>query len=216
MAEGALHLDGVGLAPSRRRSATLVRSIRLGFRGSWPFRCEDPAHEGWISLDSLVRIETFQGLRSLKRGICFSALFRGVTSAGKGAAVEAMRKHRIVHGASLTQFLIFCKRLSSEPFPFGRLNPKAARSGEWSLRRSRTKCSRCIRPIVSTISINFAPFDRVHAARAAWTLGARRQQGPHWSASGARSPKKARRPAACIPIRQSAIGLMEVVVTDAR
>ena len=72
-----------------------------------------------------------------------------------------MRKGRIVHGASLTWFLIFCKRLSSEPFPFGRLNPKAARSGEWSLRGSRTKGSRCIRPIVSTISINFAPFDRV-------------------------------------------------------
>ena len=52
-------------------------------------------------------------------------------------------------------------RLSSGPFPFSHLNPKAARSGEWSLRRSRTKCSRCIRPIVSTISINFAPFDRL-------------------------------------------------------
>ena len=39
-----------------------------------------------------------------------------------------MRKGRIVHGASLTRFLILCKKLSSEPFPFGRLNPKATRS----------------------------------------------------------------------------------------
>jgi hypothetical protein len=35
-----------------------------------------------------------------------------------------MWKRRIVHGTSLTQFLISCNKLSSEPFPFGRLNPK--------------------------------------------------------------------------------------------
>src|ERR1700683_2882228 len=33
--------------------ATSVRSIRLGFLGPWPFRCEDPARRGWISLDFL-------------------------------------------------------------------------------------------------------------------------------------------------------------------
>jgi hypothetical protein len=29
------------------------RSIRLGFLGAWPFRCEGTADEGWISLDFL-------------------------------------------------------------------------------------------------------------------------------------------------------------------
>ena len=36
---------------------------RLGFLGSWLFRCENPDYEGWISLDFLgfsVQIETFQ------------------------------------------------------------------------------------------------------------------------------------------------------------
>jgi hypothetical protein len=36
-----------------RRAATLVRSIRLGFLGSWLFRCENRDQEGWISLDFL-------------------------------------------------------------------------------------------------------------------------------------------------------------------
>jgi hypothetical protein len=33
--------------------AISVRSIRLGFLGPWPFRCEDPAYEHWIVLDFL-------------------------------------------------------------------------------------------------------------------------------------------------------------------
>jgi hypothetical protein len=39
-----------------------------------------------------------------------------------------MRKGRIVHGASLLEFLIFCKKLPPEPFPSGRLKPKANHS----------------------------------------------------------------------------------------
>jgi hypothetical protein len=35
------------------RPATPVRSIRLGFLGPDPFRCEDPHNEGWIVLDFL-------------------------------------------------------------------------------------------------------------------------------------------------------------------
>jgi hypothetical protein len=42
-----------------------------------------------------------------------------------GSALEAMRKRRIVHEASLTDVLIFCKKLPSEPLP-RRLNPKVA------------------------------------------------------------------------------------------
>jgi hypothetical protein len=41
----------------------------------------------------------------------------------RAPAVEAMLKRRIVHVASLNLLLIFCKRLSSAPLPFGRLNP---------------------------------------------------------------------------------------------
>ena len=57
----------------------------------------------------------------------FSALLSWREAPEREPAVDAMRKRRIVHGASLTWFLIFCKRLFSKPFRFGRLNPKAAR-----------------------------------------------------------------------------------------
>jgi hypothetical protein len=58
-----------------------------------------------------------------------SRAFPGVEEAPERApAVEAMRKGRIVHRASLGQFPIFCNKLSSEPLPFGGLNPKAANS----------------------------------------------------------------------------------------
>jgi hypothetical protein len=61
-------------------------------------------------------------------GVFFSALFRAFAAPeqrprfGKG-------DRRISHGASLPLFLIFCKILSSGPFVFGRLIPKAIRSG---------------------------------------------------------------------------------------
>jgi hypothetical protein len=82
----------------------------------------------WISLDSLVRIETFQRVTRLEAEKSFSSrFFHGVRSAPTGACALGIRKRRLVHGASLPQFLIFCNRLSSEPFPFGRPDPKAAR-----------------------------------------------------------------------------------------
>jgi hypothetical protein len=49
-------------------------------------------------------------------GRIFRALFPGFERRRNGElAVEAMRKRRIVHGASLNWLLIFCKGLSSEP-----------------------------------------------------------------------------------------------------
>jgi hypothetical protein len=48
-----------------------------------------------------------------------------------------MWKGRIAHRASLTQFLFFCKRLPSEQFPFGHLNPKAVRSRVAFIRLAR-------------------------------------------------------------------------------
>jgi hypothetical protein len=47
----------------------------------------------------------------------FSRLFLGVERAPRRErAVEAMRKRRIVHGATLIRFLLFRKRLSSGRF----------------------------------------------------------------------------------------------------
>ena len=52
-AEGALPLAGLGLGPSRRRPAILVRSLGLGFLGGSPFAAKTPADEGWIYLGFL-------------------------------------------------------------------------------------------------------------------------------------------------------------------
>jgi hypothetical protein len=59
----------------------LARSIRLDFLAWRLFRCENPHPEGWISLDSLVRIETYQWVARQKAGTIFVALFRAVSSA---------------------------------------------------------------------------------------------------------------------------------------
>jgi hypothetical protein len=57
----------------------------------------------WISLDSLVRIETFQLVTRLEAGKIFSRAFSfALQVQGQERAVEAMRKGRIVHRASLT------------------------------------------------------------------------------------------------------------------
>src|ERR1700722_1987876 len=125
--------------------AISVRSIRLDF--PWPLAVSlrrPPLMRvglSWISLDSLVRIETFQWVTGLEAGIIFRCAFSlALAAPQRESAVEAMRKRRIVHRASLIRFLIFCNKLSSEPFPFGRLNPKATRS---SCRRSpRTRPAR--------------------------------------------------------------------------
>ena len=81
----------------------------------------------WISLDCLVRIETYQWVTRFLAGRIFRALFPGVERHRNGEpAAEGMRKRGIVHGASLTWFLIFCKRLSSDPFPFGQPQSKSS------------------------------------------------------------------------------------------
>jgi hypothetical protein len=95
--------------------------FRLDFLSAWPFRCEGPAYECWIVLDFLgfsrPNLDFSMGYAACRRKLISRALFRR-RSAGTGACGLGMRKRRIVHGASLTQFLFICKRLSSEPFPF--------------------------------------------------------------------------------------------------
>jgi len=77
--------DGVDSAPSRQ-----VRSIRLDFLGPWPLRREAPPFIAvglsWISLDSLVRIKTYQWVTRHKAGKSFSRRFsRGVERRRNGS-----------------------------------------------------------------------------------------------------------------------------------
>jgi hypothetical protein len=81
---------------------------------------------GWISLDSLVRIEAFQWVTPHKAGKLFSrasclALERRRVGSPQSWYVEGQD----CHGLSLTRLLVSRKKLSFEPLPFGRLNPKA-------------------------------------------------------------------------------------------
>ena len=81
-----------------------------------------------ISLDSLVRIETFQWVTLEFPERIFPAPFPGVEARGDGRAVEAMREPGVFMAASLPWFLIFFKQLSSERFPLGRFSPKPTHS----------------------------------------------------------------------------------------
>jgi hypothetical protein len=84
---------------------------------------------GWKSLDFLgfsrpkrAFSMSYAGF-SLKENFTRPPCRREVAAAG--ACGRGMRKGGIVHGTSVTRFLISCKRLSSGRLPFGRLNPKA-------------------------------------------------------------------------------------------
>jgi hypothetical protein len=69
--------------------------------------------KAWISLDSLVRMETYQWVaRDFRR-----KFFRhpGSPEKPERAAVEAIRRGGVVHGASLTRFLIVSNHLSLAP-----------------------------------------------------------------------------------------------------
>src|ERR1700722_11690996 len=83
----------------------------------------------WISLDSLVRIETFQWVTRHKLRKIFSCGFLLWLQAERsGPAALGMRKGRIAHEASLARLPIFCNKLSSPAFPFAALDPNAAGS----------------------------------------------------------------------------------------
>ena len=102
------------------RAATVAWSIRLGFLGSWLFRCEALRSEGWISLDFLVRIEIYQWVARHEAGTIL--LPRSVPLAAperwRGCPrFLACGKAGLFMGLSLTRFLIRCNRLSSEPLP---------------------------------------------------------------------------------------------------
>jgi hypothetical protein len=87
----------------------LVRSTGLGFLGAGRFAAKTPDYVGWISLDFLgfpwilsSESRLFNGLRGIKRGSFFFAPFaRWEDGPGRWRAGGAVRKRRIVHGASL-------------------------------------------------------------------------------------------------------------------
>jgi hypothetical protein len=95
-----------------------VGSIRLGSLGTSPFRCENPFYEGWISLDFLGFSRPNRDLSMGYAGFYAENCSRTLSwreRPKRAHAVEAIRKGGIVHGASLLQFLIVSKKLSSDP-----------------------------------------------------------------------------------------------------
>jgi hypothetical protein len=97
--------------------------VDLGFLGPRPFRSERPALVGWILLDFLgfsrPNLDFSMGYADFCRKNISRAFSVAIAAPEREPAVEAMRKRRIIHGASLTWFLIICNRLSSAPFPSG-------------------------------------------------------------------------------------------------
>jgi hypothetical protein len=65
----------------------------------------------WISLDSLVRIETFQWVTRYTLRKKFRAPLALRQRGGTGAGVLTMQKRSVFHRASLTRFLLFCNQL---------------------------------------------------------------------------------------------------------
>jgi Glycine transporter len=105
----------------------------LGFLGLGPFSRENLGFEGWKGLDFLgfsrpnrvlsMGYDEFS-LREISR-----ALLPPRQNRGNGSPrFWPMERGLIDHGESLILFLIFCKKLLSEPFHSSRLHPKATRS----------------------------------------------------------------------------------------
>jgi hypothetical protein len=84
---------------------------------------------GWICLDFLgfsrQDLDLSMGYTRFPADNFSSRFWRRETAVETAAPRFGMRKGRIVHGASLLQFLIFCKRLPLGSFPSDRLRPKA-------------------------------------------------------------------------------------------
>jgi hypothetical protein len=104
------------LAACRRQGPAAAPRDPFGF--SWNaavLRQKPPSAAigfSWISLDSLVRIETFQWVTRRFRDHNYSCAFPLVVEAWERTpSVKAMRQGMIVHAANLAVFLIFVNRL---------------------------------------------------------------------------------------------------------
>ena len=121
-AGGVLHSDSEG--PKRVQSAPLALRVREGWEKTihkakgrfFPHLPTKPLilrNSRTISSESRL----FNGLRGFFAEEFFAGLFPTLRGAATGAYGRAMRKRRIIHGASLTWLPIFRKRLSSASFP---------------------------------------------------------------------------------------------------
>ena len=100
----------------------------LGFLGSSLIRCEDPRLCGLDFLGfSRPNRDVSMGYPTESEESFFSSLCRRVGTVGTTAHEFSLCKGMIVHGASLSQFLIFCNKL--RPSRPCRLHPRATRSG---------------------------------------------------------------------------------------
>jgi hypothetical protein len=105
---GALHSDGPGLAPSRQRSGRFGFSWALVVSPRNPhLRPLDFLGFPWI-LSSESRL--INGLPGINRAKVFLGASPRRAAPERDAVVEAMRKRRIGHRASLAYFLVFGNR----------------------------------------------------------------------------------------------------------
>jgi hypothetical protein len=110
-------------SPGGRRGCPPPGGARdLGGRSVWIFLARavslrKPRFKGvglpWISLDSLVRIETYQWVTRDFVNKFFLSLFPVSRIAETGARGRGMRKRRIAHQANLNQVPLFRKKMST-------------------------------------------------------------------------------------------------------
>jgi hypothetical protein len=105
-----------GVCPIGRAGRPLARSIWvfLDHRGFAPDGPKTRLGFPWISLDSLVRIETFQWVTRLfwRKKISRALLPLGRRRRAR-VGIPTMQKCSVAHRASLTHFLLFCNQLPS-------------------------------------------------------------------------------------------------------
>jgi hypothetical protein len=80
----------------------------------------------WISLDCLVRIQTFQWVTRLEGGNFFLSPFPGVRSAGTGACGRGHAEAQDCSWGKLNLVSDFLQWIVVRAVPLGRFNPKAA------------------------------------------------------------------------------------------
>jgi hypothetical protein len=89
---------------------------RLGFLGSWLFRCRTPDHEGWNPLDFLGVSRPNRNFSMGYAGFWRKKISRALLPLGghrTGAGNLTVQKRSMAHRASLTHFLLFCNQLPS-------------------------------------------------------------------------------------------------------
>jgi hypothetical protein len=111
------------LAPSRRRAATWVRSSVWVFLARVPFAAKAPLLSlgfAWISLDSLVRIETFQGVTRLVAGKIFLASCSAGKTHRNGSCGRGHAETQDCSWGKLNLISNFLQEFVVRPLPFGR------------------------------------------------------------------------------------------------